>query len=218
MGSTPLHSSALFPSSAHTPDCRPAPASSSRGHTAVEFDLPHSDHMFSTRDRACGDKVIANSASSPPAPGTPAASTPGSTMVASASRDCEGGSMWTPAFWPICFNSWRVNWNCPRRFNKLAIVSLSFLSSHTSATASAAQARVASNTAGFLWYCKFSCSKILKISAFAKARVSHTFSACWGFSRFHLRTWRAMEVDEEPPHTSPRTMPTPCGNENGRIV
>jgi hypothetical protein len=67
--------------------------------------------------------VIANSASSPPAPGTPAASTPGSTMVASASRDCEGGSMWTPAFWPICFNSWRANWNCSRRFNKLAIVS-----------------------------------------------------------------------------------------------
>jgi hypothetical protein len=57
MGSTPLHSSALFPSSAHTPDCRPAPASSGRGHTVVAFDLPHSDHMFSTRDRACGDKL-----------------------------------------------------------------------------------------------------------------------------------------------------------------
>lgn len=66
--------------------------------------------------------MSANTASLPPAPGTPAATTPGSSIVASHSAVCASGSTPTPALSPIVLRRVRVRRKREFSFSRLWMV------------------------------------------------------------------------------------------------
>ena len=87
----------------------PSDAVNDRGQTTAPPSSPlpppappptsQSAHIFRTPSSASECMTIAKTASTPPAPGTPAHSTPGRADVASTSSVCTGGSIGTPASW-----------------------------------------------------------------------------------------------------------------------
>lgn len=92
----------------------PSDAVNKRGQTtAPSFPLPASAppvtqlaHKSRTPSSASLWTTIAKTASTPPAPGTPAHSTPGRADVAFTSFVWTGGSMGTPAFWNGSGKTW----------------------------------------------------------------------------------------------------------------
>lgn len=99
------YSHAIFRVETIPPCVPPSDAVSKRGHTTAPpssllvsaFPTSQLAHNSRTPSSASGCTTIAKIASTPPAPGTPAHSTPGRADVASTSLVWTGGSIGTPA-------------------------------------------------------------------------------------------------------------------------